>query len=112
MALVIIIVIIFMGYGLVSLARKSIDTAKARRIAESQAGALTEKQKVLSDKLSILSTPDGKEAVLREQFPVVKPGEHMVVITDDTKNADTQTTSEPAPASSGGFWSFLKNLFK
>jgi cell division protein FtsB len=111
-ALVIVLVIIFMGYGLFSLAGKSIEAAKARKIAENQAAALVAKQDSLTSKLAILNTPDGKESALREQFPVVKPGEHMVVITDDTKNTPVQTASDEPSKSGGGFWNFLKNLFR
>ena len=112
MALVIIFVIVFMGYGLVSLMGKSIETSKARKLAETQAAALSDKEKTLSTELSALDTPDGQEAALREQFPVVKPGEHVVVITDDSKGDSIQAAPGAAPAEEDGFWNFLRNLFK
>ena len=123
MALAIIFAVIFVGYGLISIIGKSIDASHARKIAESQAAALTQKQDALSKKLATLDTDSGKETVLKEQFPVVKQGEHVVVISDADDQAAAPDSAESPTGSSGaaatpnssqksGFWNFLKNLFK
>ncbi len=112
MALGILFAIVFVGYGLVSLFAKSIDASRSRRIAESQAADLKEQQDDLAKKLADLNTPEGQEAVLREQFPVVKEGEHVVVITGSGDQVGTVSAVPTANSSSGGFWNFLKNLFK
>lgn len=111
MALAIIFAIVFMGYGLFSLAGKSIDTSKARKLAETQAAALANTEATLSAKLTALDTPSGKEAVLREQFPVVKNGEHMVVISNEEPTTATDPASGEAENTKDGFWNFVKNLF-
>ena len=112
MALAIILAVVFVGYGLVSLLEKSIDASKGRKIAESQAADLSRQQQDLSKKLADLNTADGQEAALREQFPVVKEGEHVVVITGgDSQDISIAATLSTEPAQKS-FWDFLKNLFK
>ena len=112
MALAIIFLIVFVGYGLVSIAQKSIEASHARKSAEAQASSLKQKNDDMAQKLAEINTPDGREAALREQFPVVKPGEHVVVITDPDSQAATDVPIAPDTTSSGGFWNFLKNIFK
>ncbi len=111
MALSIIFAVVFVGYGLVSIIGKSIDAAKARRIAESQALDLKHQQDDLSKKLADLNTSDGQEAALREQFPVVKDGEHVVVITGGDSQAGAARAAPADNSTKDGFWNFLRNLF-
>ncbi len=108
MSIFLLIVIIYLGYGLFSIFEKSIEAKKARVQAEREAQAIVSKGTDLSKKLETLKTPEGKESALREQFPVVKAGEHVVVIVDDSK--EKMVTSQPV--SSSGFWSFIKGLFR
>ena len=111
MALAVLLVIVFIGFALVSIVGKSIDASNARKLAESQALELKQKQLDLDKKLSDLNTTSGQEALLREQYPVVKPGEHVVVITDtDAGNALETETPELAPRK--GFWAFLHGFVK
>jgi type IV secretory pathway VirB4 component len=111
-ALVILFAVFFTGYGLVSLIGKSINEAKARKLAEAQASVLSKKQADLSEKLSVLNTTDGQESALREQFPVVKEGEHVVVITGDDDKASSVAGIDTDQSRQGGFWNFIKNIFK
>jgi predicted membrane protein len=108
-ALVILFAIVFVGYGLFSVIGKSMDARASRVRAENEAVAIQNKEADLSKKIASLNTEDGKEAVLREQFSVVKEGEHVVVITDEVKTA---STSQSSAGSSKGFWNFLKGLFR
>ena len=112
MALAVIFLIVFMGFSLASIIRKSVDASNARKLAESQAAALAIKQDDLSKKIAELNTEDGQEAALREQFPVVKPGEHVVVITDPNTDATSDVPVEQDTTQQGGFWNFLKGLFE
>jgi predicted membrane protein len=112
MALLILFAVVFVGYGLMSIVNKSIEASSSRKIAESQAFALKAKEANLTNKIEALKTPVGQEASLREQFPVVKAGEHVVVITDDTVNQSQTATAIVSKPSEGGFWNFVKNLFK
>lgn len=112
MALFVIFLIVFMGFAIVSIAGKSIEAAKSRKIADAQATQLKDKEGDLSTKLTLLKTPDGQEAALREQYPVVRPGEHVVVITNENQPSAAPATEGAAPAPQKGFWNFFKNLFK
>ncbi len=121
MAIAILIAIVVIGYGLASLVGKSFEAARSRKIAENRAESLQKKKDDLREKIATLNSAEGQEAVLREQFPVVKEGEHVVVITDQGAQADRNTKvgavspSETAPTENktqGGFWNFLKNLFR
>lgn len=121
MAIAIVFTVIFVGYGLASLIGKSIEASRSRKIAETRAIELQQKKEDLLEKITSLNSAEGQEAVLREQFPVVKEGEHVVVITDQGAQADKNTkvgTVEPSPTvpteekTKGGFWNFFKNLFR
>ena len=111
MALAVLLAIVFMGFALFSIVGKSIDASSARKLAESQAVELKQKQLDLDRKLTELNTTSGQEALLREQYPVVKPGEHVVVITDT--ESGSATTSQATPdVPRIGFWTVVKGYFK
>lgn len=72
---------------------------------------LQRKQNDLSQKIEMLKTPEGQSEALKEEYPVVASGEHVVVITDDaTPKNQTIDDSQVSPKKS--FWDYLKNLFK
>lgn len=102
-------IIIFISLGLFSIVNKSIDANIARKHAELEAEALIEKQKVLSDKLSSLQTREGQERALKEQYSVVKEGEQVVVISDDS--IEDLPVSNNQNSNKKDFWSFLRDLF-
>ncbi len=111
MALVVLLAIVFMGFALFSIANKSIEASNARKLAESQSIELKQKQLDLNKQLTELNTASGQEALLREQYPVVKPGEHVVVITDtDSGSAAVPQAASDVPRN--GFWTVLKGYFK
>jgi cell division protein FtsB len=107
-AAVIVFLILFLVFETVSMVRTSIRTSKSRKDAAAELADLTAKREALEHKLALLDSDDGKEAILREQFPVVKEGEQVVVITDQDKKIPVTQTS----AQSGGFWNWMKGLFK
>jgi hypothetical protein len=111
MALGILLAIVFVSYGLVSLVGKSMDAARARKISEAQASNLKVKQEDLSLKLAALATPEGQEAALREKYPLVKAGEHVVVITDEESGSNVKLDTATRSDTKKGFWQFLVNLF-
>ena len=87
------------------------DASKQRKIAETEVTDLQSKQAELSKKIDMLKTPDGQSAVLKEQYPVVSPGEHVVVITDDS-GMNSTTTSQTEQPQQKSFWQYVKSLFK
>lgn len=107
---VILFLIIFTGFSLYSVAGKSIDAAKQRKIAETEVADLQAKQASLSEKIDMLKTPEGQADALKEEYPVVSPGEHVVVITDDA-SVDSAATSDNEQSQQKSFWEYLKGLF-
>ena len=81
------------------------DTEKNKKIAEDKVASLEQQKEKLTSDINSLKTDQGKEKVFRENYGLAKEGEDEIVVVDD-KN---QTAP---PQSSGGFWGFLKNLFK
>ena len=106
-------VLVFLGilvfiftFGLIGFMGKMQVTIENRKIAENKVTELqTEKDKLSSD-ISKLKTDSGVEESIRNKFGLAKEGEGEIVIVDD-KNAPKIPKQE-----SGGFFSFLKNLFQ
>ena len=107
-ALGILLAVVFVGFGLFSIVGKSMDARSARVRAENEAESIAQKEQDLTKKIAALNTEDGKEAVLREQYSVVKEGEHVVIITDAPQDS---TTSTSTPAQKTGFWKWFKGIF-
>ncbi len=112
MALAVLVLCALVGYGAARIAGKSIGAAKERRLAEHEAAELSAKQADLEKKLAALGTPEGREAVLREQFPVVREGEGVVMITEGGGSGTAAVGTAVPSEENGGVWSFFKNLFK
>ena len=110
MALFILFMCVFVGYGVFSIVGKSLEASKQRKIAEAEATTLVAKQTQLKAQLDELKTPEGQEAAYREQFPVVSPGERVIVINDPDSTASDRAASGVSE-SKGGFWRFLRSLF-
>jgi hypothetical protein len=110
MAVFLLFVVIFVGFGVFSIIGKSMAASRERKIAEAQAQSLVSKQQDLTMKLAELKTAEGQEVALREQFPVVSPGERVVVISDEATGS-TGTVGAENSQTKGGFWEFLKHLF-
>ena len=108
---VVITLVVFVGLGLSSIVSKSMGASKARHDAEAEAADLVKKKVSLQAKLDALDTPEGRESVLREQYPVVSPGEHVVVITQEDAPRPTVAAPSSSTDPSAGFWSFLQNIF-
>ncbi|MFA5023298.1 MAG: septum formation initiator family protein [Candidatus Paceibacterota bacterium] len=66
--------------------------ASTRRIEK-----LTERESVLRDKIERLKTPRGVEEEIRNNFPMVKPGEQVINLVDKEKPASTTTATATKP---------------
>ena len=111
MALFLIFLIIFVGFGVFNIVGKSIEASRQRKVTEAEAASVLSKQADLTTKLDALNTPEGEESALREQYPVVSPGEHVVIINDGTEDSASAPAVATAPGGSG-FWGFLKSFFR
>jgi cell division protein FtsB len=99
--------ILIFAWSVFGLWNKMEDTAKNKKIAENQITSLEQQKEKLTSDINSLNTDEGKEKVFRENFGLAKEGENEIVILDNTN-----LPAVPAPASSSGFFGFLKGLFK
>ena len=102
------LVLLFLAYAVFSIGHKSHEVNAQLRNIEAKDAALTARQNELRSELDKLSTPAGVEDTLRDKYPVVKNGEGVVVIVDDTSKAPASAT----PPQSKGIIGWFKNLFK
>jgi cell division protein FtsB len=100
------ILILFFAYNILGFWNKMQETEKNKKIVEDKITALEQQKEKLSFDINSLNTNEGKEKLFRENFGLAKDGEDTIVIVED-KNPPVP----PKPAS-GGFFGFLKNLFK
>ena len=105
LVLLAILVFIF-SFGLVGFMGKMQVTIENRKIAENKVIELQQEKDKLSSDISKLKTDSGVEESIRDKFGLAKPGEGEIVIVDSA------SAPEVPQQSSGGFFSFLKNLFK
>jgi cell division protein FtsB len=100
-----ILVLLFI-YNVIKLANKAADTKRNREIAENKIIELQKQKEDLTKQIEKLNTEKGIEEDIREKFGLGKEGEGMIVIVDDESKNNNESAEK-----SGGFWSFLKNLF-
>lgn len=82
--LLLLILCLILGRGLWGIYKKY---DKSREIADklqNELVALEEKQAKLNKAIGDLDTPEGKEREVRDRFGVVKAGEKMVVLVDES----------------------------
>ena len=74
--------------------------------AQAQLGNLSAQQATLQQSVNALNTPQGKEAEIRSQYLMVKPGEQVAVIVDTASATNTATTTP-----NSGFWAKVAGFF-
>ncbi|MEI8174466.1 MAG: septum formation initiator family protein [bacterium] len=105
--LVLLIILIFLfSYFLFGFMGKMELTMENRKIAENKVVQLKEQKERLVSDISKLNSNNGVEESIRDKFGLAKEGEGIVVIIDN------KTEPKVVKEESGGFFSFLKNLFK
>ena len=102
------IVVLAFAWSVVGLVGKMRETVKNKTIVEDKIAELQQTKEKLSADIEKLKTEKGVEESIREKFGWVKEGEGVIVVVED--NSSNQTGQEPE--SSGGFFSWLKNLLK
>ena len=83
------------------------ETAQNRKLLEDKITALKQQKEKLSLDINTLKTDKGVEENIRDKFGLVKAGEGMIVIVNEKSPLEANINNE-----SGGFWGFLKNLFR
>ena len=81
-------------------------TRENRKIAENKVAELQNEKIRLSADISKLNTESGIEENIREKFGLAKEGEGLIIVVEDKDKTEAEDES------SGGFFSFFKNLFK
>lgn len=101
------IAILVFIYSMFSFASKMEETRKNRKIIEDKITELEKSIQTFNSDISKLKTERGQEEIIREKYGVAKEGENMILVVDDKNSAQTGENEN-----SGGFFSWLKNLFK
>jgi len=92
--IVLLVFFVFMARATWKMFDKTYSSKERITQAETLLASLGEREKVLSEKVSYLSTEQGIESEIRTKFRVAKDGEMVAVIVDDAKTAsDTQASS-------------------
>lgn len=99
------IILLFFALGVIGLLRKMEVTRDNKNMAQVRVEELELQKDQLTADIDKLSTPEGKEASIREKFGLAKEGEQQIVIIEDKQKKD-ETEDE-----GGGFFSFIKKLF-
>lgn len=104
------ILILIFTWNILGFWNKMQETEKNKKIAEEKVALLQQKKEDISSEINSLSTVEGKEKFIRENYGWAKEGEDVIVVVEDKNLSAT-----PIKASSSGFFSFLffwKNWFK
>lgn len=97
---------IFFTWVIINFLGKMKETSHNRTIAENKLIELEQKKEQLTVGIEKLKTDEGKEESVREKFGLAKEGEGLIIIVDDKNQPEVKEAGE------GGFFSFIKNLFK
>lgn len=87
---ILVVLALILGSNAVSMYTKSREAVRNKKAAEAELQELKDKEARLTKEIETLKTPEGAEAMLRSKYPVVKEGEGVVVIVDDSKQ-DSKT---------------------
>jgi len=101
------VLILFFVWNILGFWNKMEETGKNKKMVEDKVAALKQQKEKLSSDINSLKTDQGKEKLFRENFGLAKEGENMIVVVEDKNPPAT-----PKTASSSGFFSFFRNLFK
>ncbi|MEK7569347.1 MAG: septum formation initiator family protein [Patescibacteria group bacterium] len=99
------VLFLLLAWSVYGLFGKMEGTRKNRGISENKVKELELKKENLSADIGNLNTEEGVERNIREKYGLAKPGEGVIIIVDDQK-------PESDGKNRGGFWNWLKNLFK
>jgi len=92
-----------------SLYGKERQSAQAAAEAKSELGQLQTQQAELSEDYASLSTSEGVERDIRENFNMAKNGEQLVIVVGDA--TATPSTPSPEPGFFGRIWQAIVSAF-
>ncbi|HEY4517974.1 MAG TPA: septum formation initiator family protein [Candidatus Paceibacterota bacterium] len=103
--LVLLVLVVFLARGVWHVYDKERETGLITAQKQAILDELKSREASLTAELDRLKTVRGIEQELREKYEVAKEGEKVIVLVEPPKVA-------AAVAEEGGFWHWLKNLFK
>lgn len=106
--LILLLVIIALGNSIFHLARKYQVVREAHELAREKRESLEIREQSLLGAISELGTARGREAIIREKFGLVRPGERVINLLD-VGATSTATTSKPSSAL-GRFWGKIRSI--
>lgn len=105
--MVLLVLLIAMGKGVWSLVQKNQIAHQNYNEAENRLAELEKEKKQLAANVAILKTDRGIETEIRKNFSVVKEGEKVITIVDNSQVVATTTGDNDSSA-----WSWFINIFK
>lgn len=101
------IIILVFFFNVFSFMSKMKETRRNRETIEDKITELEKSKEKLNSEIIKLKTEKGVEENIREKFGLAKEGEDMIIIVEDKNSEKTEKEAD-----SGGFFSWLKNLFQ
>ena len=86
---------------------KEVESRQREEQAKSQLAALQKRQAALKTDIQRLSTEQGIEQEIRDNFRVAKPGERLVVLMNDPKTVDAAVSESYV----SGLWKRIRGVF-
>jgi cell division protein FtsB len=87
------LLVIFTGWSVWGASRKDRESAALNQESQAALADLSAQETQLQGNIATLESDRGREATLRQEYAVGKPGENLVVIVDPA----TTTPAPPAP---------------
>ncbi len=100
-------ILVLFSYNMIGLVQKERETNRNKVSELNKIDELKKRKDTLSKEIDKLNTEEGIEESVRDKFQVVKPGEKMVIIVDESVNQQ----SLPEENKDHSFWGYIKRLF-
>lgn len=107
---ILFLLIVILLRSIMELNDKRADVSKLRDDSQKEKEELQRKVEKAQKQTDFISTPRGFEAYVRTTYPIVKKGEGVVVIYDDTKSPVSTVREEVTHLEQLNIW--WKNFFK
>ena len=104
--IILVILILFFIHATWNVYKKERDSAANALEAQQQLVRIQERNTVLTENIAKLSTDEGVEEEIRQQFGVAKPGEHMLIIV-----GPPGATTSAAATSTRSWWQKVVSWF-
>jgi len=106
--IILFLIIIFFGYSVIDLMKKSKETSVRKEALEHEITALEQRSASLKEQIVKIETEEGKEEIIRNKYPFAKSGEKMVTIIEEEEESKLGANEEKIEH---GFWNWFKNIF-